>query len=948
MSVGDGFVVGTTKIVDHGPATARWNMVLLGDGYRSSELTRYHADVQTFIDKLYSTAPFSSLWCGINIYRVDVASNESGAGDPGTCGDHSTGSGATPHTYFDATFCSDGNARRLLSCNNTLALDTSQAALPQVNMTMVIVNTSEYGGSGGSIATFSTASNAAEIGIHEMGHTAFSFADEYEYYLGCGVDTDRDQHPAGEPSQPNVTLNTNRATIKWGSLIAAATALPTTSNPNCSNCDTQSNPVSATTVGAFEGAHYYHCGCFRPQYTCRMRALSNPFCAVCSQVITNTLLPYSPPEIITLTTPSIAFTNIAEGIGGTGVTNYRAVVFEVSTCRHLDFRITSGPTGGFGTPFGASAPLDPPKYTAVGEARVWLSYTSTHAGDHASGSVTIHCDQTGADYVIPIVANTVARPKSAVTFVFDHSGSMSEEAGDGTTKLQKLREAANIFVSTMLQGDGIGIVRFDDTAQILMPVTDVGPPIIGGGRATATGFINGPQLEPAGSTSIGAGVLQGKLNLDAAQALGTPHYDTTAVVVLTDGEENTAPFLADVSSSITANTFAVGLGIPANISVPALTALTAGHNGYLLVTGILTPDQSARLAKYFLQILAGVTNADVVVDPTGYLTDGGEQKVPFFLNEGDMGADIILLTPFVYLVDFQVETPDGRRITSSSVGTTVQFVTSAGLSYYRMSLPAIAADPNGSHAGTWNAVLKLRRRIASVSSFVSNQQSVGQAVPYNVVVHAYSNLKFRAHAHQNSFEPGAAVSIDASLRQYDYPLEGLASVRADITRPDNSVFTLPLKESPGGQFDAQFVTAQSGLYTMRVRANGYSLRGVPFTREQTLSAAVYPGGNRPPKSGGGGLDGQKLCSLLSCLSGAKVIDEKLVSLLREHGFHIEAFRECLAAFCRSLQISEATRQATQTAVTPTANPLTQIFADPQVQTAILEMLSRFSPDDIAK
>ena len=33
----------------------------------------------------------------------------------------------------------------------------------------------------------------------------------------------------------------------------------------------------------------------------------------------------------------------------------------------------------------------------------------------------------------------------------------------------------SIFINSMLQGDGLGIVRFDDTAQILMPVTDVGP-----------------------------------------------------------------------------------------------------------------------------------------------------------------------------------------------------------------------------------------------------------------------------------------------------------------------------------------------------------------------------------------------------------------------------------------------------------------------------------------
>jgi hypothetical protein len=119
-----------------------------------------------------------------------------------------------------------------------------------------------------------------------MGHTAFWLADEYEYWAGCGIDTDRNRHPANEPAEPNVTINSNRATIKWRGLITASTPMPTTRNADCARCDPQASPVAAGVVGAFEGAHYYHCvqyhcGAFRPAFTCRMRALNNPFCGVC-------------------------------------------------------------------------------------------------------------------------------------------------------------------------------------------------------------------------------------------------------------------------------------------------------------------------------------------------------------------------------------------------------------------------------------------------------------------------------------------------------------------------------------------------------------------------------------------------------------------------------------------------------------------------------------------
>ena len=310
MTTSDGHVVGVTKIVDHGPDNARWNLVIMGDGYQTGQLTQYHNDVQSFVTTLFATAPFGDLQPAINVHRVDVSSTDAGADDPTACG----GSGATARTYFDASFC-NGGIQRLLEVNNTTALTVAANQVPQFHMAMVLVNSSVYGGSGGSVATFSLAAGANEIGLHEMGHTAFGFADEYEYWAGCGVDTDRNQHPATEPAEPNVTINANRATNKWRDLVAASTAMPTTANADCSKCDPQANPVSASTVGAFEGAHYYHCGAYRPQYTCRMRALNNPFCAVCQRVIRQKLTPFLPQVPLAVADPApYAFVAESKGV----------------------------------------------------------------------------------------------------------------------------------------------------------------------------------------------------------------------------------------------------------------------------------------------------------------------------------------------------------------------------------------------------------------------------------------------------------------------------------------------------------------------------------------------------------------------------------------------------------------------------------------------------------
>jgi hypothetical protein len=288
MTTTDGTVLGMSRIVDNGPVSSRFNIVILGDGYQNSEMSKYHTDVQNFVNLFQITAPFDRIGSAINIYRVDVASTDSGADDPLTCG----GSGATPRTYFDATFCTQNIARRLLTVNNANALAVARTQVPQVHLTMMIVNSSQYGGSGGAVATFSTDPNAAEIGLHEMGHTAFGLADEYDYYFGCGRETNRDYYPGGEPALLNVTNNINRSSIKWRTLIQLSTLLPTTSNADCTRCEPGPSSVPTGTVGAFVGAYYYHCNCYRSEFNCRMRALNNPFCAACQQVILQTLAPY--------------------------------------------------------------------------------------------------------------------------------------------------------------------------------------------------------------------------------------------------------------------------------------------------------------------------------------------------------------------------------------------------------------------------------------------------------------------------------------------------------------------------------------------------------------------------------------------------------------------------------------------------------------------------------
>jgi hypothetical protein len=889
MGASDGSIGSTTKVVDHGSPSSRWDLVVLGDGYRAAELTKYHTDVQTFVDRIRVTPPWDDLWCGVNVWRVDVTSTDSGADEPTTCG----GPGTTPRTFFDATFCSLWGAtplERLLTVDSARADAAAKAAVPLRNQTLVIVNSAKYGGSGGSVATCSTHAQAAEIAIHEIGHSAFGLADEYENgATASGM----------EPSEPNVTFDANRATNKWRDLVAAGTPMPSSCNPGCAGCTPPATPPPAGAVGAYEGARYLRCGAYRPLPSCYMRDYG-PFCPVCARVIRQTLQPFLPPESVALQTPTLTFGNVPEGVGGVGVTTFRAVVFEVSTCRRLTFRIVGAPTGPFAAVPPTVADVLAGPYSPVNYARLWISYTSTTAGSTASGSVVVRLDQTGQTWTIPITAATVPRPRTEVVLVLDRSGSMQEDAGDGTTKVSKLREAAGVFVDAMLPGDGLSVVRFDDTAQRLTNVTDVGPAPGGAGRTAALAQINSPALDPAGATSIGAGVLEGRAALNAGQAATSPPYDVRAMVVLTDGIENTAPTIAAASAGLSANTFAVGLGLPHNISVAALQALTQGTHGYLLVTGALDASQRHRLAKYFLQILAGVTNAGVLLDPHGDLPFGAEHRIPFVVSEADIGLDAFLLTSHPEVVDFVLETPDGTRLdagTAAGFGTG-DYVVSRDVAFHRLALPAVPDPAVAAHAGVWTAVLTLRRKPHTRLVRGEPGGPTVAGLPYDLLVHCYSNLTFSAEALQASLMPGEEVRLVGRLREYDVPVEDRGTVWAEIGQPGGGQQSVLLERSPGGDHVGVFRTTSPGLYPIRVRAQGETRYGSRFTREQVLSAvAIGGGGTTPPVVGGGG----DLVDLLCCLIDTEAIGP---GTFERWGLDPDLARRCLERLCAARRAPE--------------------------------------------
>ena len=152
--------------------------------------------------------------------------------------------------------------------DDAAVLNVAMADAPEFDQILVIVNDTHYGGAGGQLATTSIAPGASDIPVHELGHSLFDLADEYD---AATPGFDRCDAAADCP-EPNVSVFSDFARIKWNVGFDPTTPLPTP--------DTADN---ATLVGAFEGARYFTTGQFRPVSSCLMRSLGRTFCPVCSE-----------------------------------------------------------------------------------------------------------------------------------------------------------------------------------------------------------------------------------------------------------------------------------------------------------------------------------------------------------------------------------------------------------------------------------------------------------------------------------------------------------------------------------------------------------------------------------------------------------------------------------------------------------------------------------------
>ena len=586
-----------------------------------------------------------------------------------------------------------------------------------------------------------------------------------------------------------------------------------------------------------------------------------------------------------LRTSNVVFNHCPEGR-----TSSRPVILRLTGCEAATFRVKSGPsrTGGsthisFGTAVGVrTVPVAPSPVTR--EVFLWLTCAGGHSGNTATGTVRVECPEAAFVRDVPITADFVAAPRAGAVLVLDRSGSMEEDGGDGRTRLQVLLDSAPGFVDAAPQGARVGLVRFATDDSPGAPMTTMGPEGAEPGRDAIRTAIATHTLATgdAAFTSIGDGVFAGS-------SLVAPEtgVDFKSLVVLTDGQENRTRFISEVSSLINNRVFAIGLGTPEQIQPIALNALTNGTDGYLIMTGTLDADDPFRLAKYYLQILTGVTNDQVVLDPGGWLPFGGSEVIPFYLNEADAAVDAIILTAFPQIVRVRLRAPSGQVLDQTHPSMT--WTQGVRMGFYRFTLPVPGAW-SAEGPGRWEILLDWKRgtnrtwdrlRRAHATAIDVSQR----AIRYDALVHARSDLEMAGSVTQDRLTPGAKVAVRARLSQYGaIPVDG-ARVLAYVRYPDGGTSIVGLAPRGEGVYDGEFTASATGVYTIRIHAEGRTLRGFPFTREAVRTAAVWQGGDAPPPTGHD--DGW--CAVVRCLLETKAID---LEVLKRYGIHPDRLLKC--------------------------------------------------------
>jgi hypothetical protein len=305
-----------------------------------------------------------------------------------------------------------------------------------------------------------------------------------------------------------------------------------------------------------------------------------------------------------------------------------------------------------------------------------------------------HASYVPATTILQELASPPAPPAPFdAVLVLDRSGSMSAPGLlPGRTKMQEARDAASLFVQLVRTGAGdrLGLVSFSTTAGR--------PPDAGLGNVDAakktelvgpapytTGKVGA--LVPSGMTSIGDGLAV------ALGALGPVGANQRAILLMTDGLQNTPPMIADVEAGLGATkVVAIGFGAESDLDSALLSRVARAHNG--LYT---RANDGLELKKFFSLAFGNIFGAGALSDPEVVLREGAEstEQHPIDVCDEERITAIVGWDKPTQALVLDLTTPAGATVTTTSTG--VEADRGQTWQFVRVPLPL-----NGEREGTWH------------------------------------------------------------------------------------------------------------------------------------------------------------------------------------------------------------------------------------------------------
>lgn len=369
--------------------------------------------------------------------------------------------------------------------------------------------------------------------------------------------------------------------------------------------------------------------------------------------------------------------------------------------------------------------------------------------------------RTPLEEILPVemqIKDPLRRPTVTMVFIIDHSGSMTSGM-DGISKLELAKEAAIRSIDLLFPTDRVGVVAFDDSAQWVVPITELDNP---------DGIKNAiASLRSGGGTDILAGLWA------AARELPEDPGQVKHIILLTDGGANPAGIPELVSSlnrdhGVTLTS--VGVGQDAAPFLPELARLGGGRYHFTVDPGtipsIFTEETSLASRSYIIEesfypqlaapspILAGISETPPL---HGYVGTSAKAS-----------ARTILVSPQEdpLLAAWQYGLGRAVAFTSDATGRWARdWVAWPGFTTF------------------WSQAVRYALRQPASEALQTEVQLEGEAA--RIVVEAQT-------------------AAGEFLNHYD--------LQARLITPDGATETLSLKQTASGRYEAEFTPEGPGVY----------------------------------------------------------------------------------------------------------------------------------------